>query len=104
MALTESTMTQLGAAAPPFELPDVTTGAPVSLETFAGDKALLVMFICNHCPFVKHVHRELSRLGRDYFDRPLGIVAINANNVDTHPDDAPDKMKETAEQWGLTFP
>ena len=104
MALTESTMTQLGAAAPAFELPDVTTGTMVSLETFAGDKALLVMFICNHCPFVKHVHQELARLGRDYFGRPLGIMAINANNVDTHPDDAPDKMKETAEQWGLTFP
>jgi len=104
MALTESTMTQLGASAPSFELPDVTSGKMVTMDTFEGDKALLVMFICNHCPFVKHVQQELARLGRDYAAKPMGIVAINANNVDTHPDDAPDKMKQTAEEWGLTFP
>jgi thiol-disulfide isomerase/thioredoxin len=104
MALTESTMTELGAAAPPFELPDVMDGKTVTIDTFSGDKALLVMFICNHCPFVKHVHQELARIGRDYAVKPLGIVAINANDIGTHPDDAPDKMKETAAEWGLSFP
>jgi thiol-disulfide isomerase/thioredoxin len=104
MALTESTMTELGAIAPRFELPDVIEGKPVTIDTFGGDKALLVMFICNHCPFVKHVHQELARIGRDYAVKPLGIVAINANDTATHPDDAPDKMKQTAAEWGLTFP
>lgn len=104
MALTESTMTQLGSTAPAFELPDVISGKTVTVETFRDNQALLVMFICNHCPFVKHVHEELACLGRDYASKPIGIVAINANNVDTHPDDAPDKMKSTAGEWGLTFP
>ncbi len=104
MALTESTMTDLGSTAPAFELPDVTSGKTVTLASFQADKALLVMFICNHCPFVKHVHEELARIGRDYASKPIGIVAVNANNVETHPDDAPDKMKATAAEWGLTFP
>lgn len=104
MALTESTMPKLGLQAPPFDLPDVRGGKTVSLASFEGQQALLVMFICNHCPFVKHVRHELARIGRDYAEKPLGIIAINANNVASHPDDAPDKMKQTAAEWGLTFP
>jgi thiol-disulfide isomerase/thioredoxin len=104
MALTESTMAQLGMQAPAFELADVTSGKTVSLDSFEGQKALLVMFICNHCPFVKHVHEELARIGRDYASKSLGIVAINANDVTTHLDDAPDKMQQTAADWGLPFP
>jgi thiol-disulfide isomerase/thioredoxin len=104
MALTESTMPKLGLQAPAFELPDVSSGNKISLETFRDKQALLVMFICNHCPFVKHVRAELARIGRDYASKSVGIVAINANDVSTHPDDAPDKMKLTAAEWGLSFP
>ena len=105
MAVTESTMMMdLGSAAPSFELSDVVSGNTVNLESFKDKQALLVMFICNHCPFVKHVRGELAQIGRDYASKSLGIVAINANNVETHPDDAPDKMKTTAAEWGLSFP
>ncbi len=103
MALTESTMATLGTSARAFELPDVISGNTVSLASFDGSKALLVMFICNHCPFVKHVRQELARIGRDYASQPLGIVAINANDATSHPDDAPDKMRQTAAEWGLSF-
>jgi thiol-disulfide isomerase/thioredoxin len=104
MALTESTMPKLGLKAPAFDLPDVSSGKKVSLASFDDQKALLVMFICNHCPFVRHVHQELARVGRDYASQSLGIVAINANDVATHPDDSPDKMKQVAAEWGLSFP
>ena len=77
MARTESTMLALGTPAPDFELPDVVSGKTVALEGFADKKALLVMFICRHCPFVKHVHSELARLGKDYGSQSLGIVAIS---------------------------
>lgn len=104
MARTPSTMLDLGTAAPTFELPDTISGSTVSLDSFAGKKGLLVMFICNHCPFVKHINDELVLLGKDYADSDLGIVAINSNDVDTHPDDAPDKMKTHAEALGYDFP
>ena len=79
MALTPSTMLALGTSAPEFQLSDTVSGKAVSLGSFADKKGLLVMFICNHCPFVKHINDELVRLGRDYTDSDLGIVAINAN-------------------------
>ncbi len=104
MALTESTMLALGTAAPEFALPDTVTGQSVSLDSFEGTKALLVMFICNHCPFVMHVKDELTRLGNDYAEESVGIVAISANDVDTHPDDSPDKMKHLAATLGWNFP
>jgi peroxiredoxin len=104
MARTESTMLELGTKAPDFRLPDVVSGRTVSLEDFAGAKALLVMFICRHCPFVKHVEGELARIGRDYAESGLGIVAISSNDAETHPDDAPDGLREQAERLGLTFP
>ena len=104
MSLTPSTMLELGTSAPGFQLPDSVSGQTISLDTVAAKKGLLVMFICNHCPFVKHVNGELVRLGSDYADKDLAIVAINSNDVDTYPDDAPDKMKANAESLGFQFP
>ncbi len=104
MALTESTMLELGHQAPEFALPDVVSGRTITLEDFAGKKALLVMFICRHCPYVVHVREELARLGADYADKALGIVAISANDVDQYPEDAPPRLKEMAEQLGFNFP
>lgn len=104
MALTASTMLPLGNKAPEFQLPDVVSGETISLDTFAGKQGLVVIFLCRHCPFVKHVQGELAKLGRDYQDTDLGIVAISANDATTHPDDAPEKLKEMAQELGLTFP
>ncbi|EDX76913.1 Redoxin superfamily [Coleofasciculus chthonoplastes PCC 7420] len=104
MALTASTMLPLGNKAPEFQLPDVVSGETISLDTFAGKQGLVVIFLCRHCPFVKHVQGELAKLGRDYQDADLGIVAISANDATTHPDDAPEKLKEMAQELGLTFP
>ena len=103
MALTPSTMLSLGTTAPPFSLPD-TDGATVSLDDFAGRKALVVIFMCNHCPYVKHLADGLAALGRDYGPRDVGIVAISSNDVDTHPDDSPAKMKEEKAARGYAFP
>ncbi|NEP24481.1 thioredoxin family protein [Moorena sp. SIO3I6] len=104
MALVNSTMLPLGTKAPEFQLPDAVSGETISLETFAGKQGLLVMFICRHCPFVKHVQGELAKLGKDYADANLGMVAISANDADNYPDDAPDKLKEMAQELGFTFP
>ena len=104
MALTPSTMLPLGTAAPDFQLPDVVSNQTISLSTFAGKKALLVMFICRHCPYVVHVREELARVGRDYAGKGLGIVAISANDAATYPDDAPDQLKAMANDLGFTFP
>jgi peroxiredoxin len=104
MSLTPSTMLPLGTSAPSFALPDVVSGQPVSLNTFADRKALLVMFICRHCPFVKHIQAELAQLGKDYGTSALGIVAISANDAEKYPDDAPTSLQEMAESLALTFP
>lgn len=104
MARTASTMLDLGTKAPDFQLPDTVSGETISLADFADKKALLVMFICRHCPFVKHIQDELARLGQDYISQGLGIVAISANDVANHPDDAPDKLKEMAQALGFNFP
>ena len=103
MALTPSNMLDLGTRAPDFELPD-TDDETVSLSDFAGAKALLVFFICNHCPYVKHVAEGLTRLGSDYQKRGVAVVGINSNDPTTHPDDAPDKMKLEKERRRYTFP
>jgi len=95
-------MLALGTPAPAFNLPD-TTGKMVSLADFRG-KPVLVMFICNHCPFVKHIAGPLAQLGRDYKDRGVGIVAISSNDVANYPDDSPEKMKEEVKRSGYTFP
>lgn len=99
-----STMLALGTSAPDFSLPDAVSGEVVSRDDFADDAALLVMFICNHCPYVKHVRHGLAALGRDYADAAVGIVAISANDADQYPDDAPDAMAREAAEIGYTFP
>ncbi|MBD2111401.1 MULTISPECIES: thioredoxin family protein [Cyanophyceae] len=104
MAMVESTMLPLGTAAPHFELRDVVSGQTINLGTFADAPALLVMFICRHCPFVKHVEQELGRLGRDYGPKGVGIVAISANSLQTHPQDGPEHLKAQAQAVGFTFP
>jgi peroxiredoxin len=104
MARTESTMTELGTKAPDFRLPNVASGEFVALEDFADMKGLLVMFICRHCPYVKHVQDELARLGRDYRARDLGIVAISSNDAENYPDDAPESLAAMASELGFTFP
>ncbi len=104
MALTESTMLTLATLAPNFQLPDVVSGEIISLSTFEVKKALLVMFICRHCPFVKHVQLELAKIGKDYVPKDVGIIAISANNIETNPDDSPDKLKEMALELGFNFP
>jgi len=104
MSLTPSTMLALGTKAPNFQLPDVVSGQTISPDSFAGKKGLLVMFICKHCPFVKHVQAELSKIGKDYASANLGIVAISANNAAQYPDDAPDKLKQMVEEQQFVFP
>lgn len=104
MVKTASTMLPLDTAAPEFQLPDVVSGEIISLATFADSQALLVMFICQHCPFVKHVQQELGKIGQDYSDRSLGIIAVSANDVANYPDDSPEKLKQMAEEFGFNFP
>lgn len=103
MALTPSTMLALGTQAPGFRLPD-TDGRTVALEDVAGRRGLLVMFICKHCPYVKHVRTELARLGRDCVAKGVGVVAIASNDVEQYPEDGPAGMKEEKESAGYSFP
>jgi len=104
MSRTESAPLELGIAAPDFALPDVTTGETISLANFAGKKALLVMFICRHCPYVKHVQQQLAQIGKDYAHKSAGIVAISSNDAVAYPDDAPPRLREMAAELGFTFP
>ena len=97
-------MLALGTTAPDFALRDVVSGVTVSLDSFKDKKALLVMFICRHCPYVKHVQQELARIGKDYLGKPVGIVAISSNDAGAYPDDAPDSLLEMALELGFTFP
>lgn len=103
MVKTASTMLPLGTQAPDFVLKNVVDEKLVTLNDFEG-KPLLVMFVCNHCPFVKHLQAALASFGKDYQAKGLGIVAINSNDVKAHPDDGPDKMKLEAQNAGYTFP
>ncbi|MDT8436753.1 MAG: thioredoxin family protein [Gemmatimonadota bacterium] len=104
MAETPSTMLPLGTPLPAFTLQDAVSGRAVTQDDVTGDEGLLVMFLCNHCPFVKHVLPELRRLAADAAGRGVGIVAINANDTERYPDDAPPRMKELAEREGWDFP
>ena len=104
MARTPSNMLPLGTAAPEFELKDTVSGKNLGLKTLRGDKGTVVMFICNHCPFVKHVNAEISQLAKDYQDKGIGFVAISSNDVENYPDDDPALMKITAEKEGYSFP
>jgi peroxiredoxin len=103
MAVTPSTMLELGTLAPAFRLPD-TEGRAVALSDLADAKALLVMFICNHCPYVKHVQPELTRLAREYQGRGVAVVGISSNDVAAYPDDAPERMREEKARAGYSFP
>ncbi|MGD0156798.1 MAG: thioredoxin family protein [Terracidiphilus sp.] len=104
MALTESTMLALGTIAPDFALTDVVSGKTVRRDDFLRQKALLVMFICAHCPYVKHIEKSLGQLGADYTGRPLGIVAISSNDVATHPADNSDGLRQQAHDNEFVFP
>jgi thiol-disulfide isomerase/thioredoxin len=104
MARTPSTMVALGRMAPPFNLPDTVSGKNLSLNNVKGVVATVVMFICNHCPFVKHVNAELVRLASDYKNKGIGFVAISSNDIVNHPHDAPDLMKEVALRLQYPFP
>lgn len=103
MVKTASTMLELGTKAPDFSLPS-TDGTTVSLDDFTGAPALLVIFMCNHCPFVIHVAEELAKLGREYRERGVAIVGISSNDAEAYPDDAPEKMVLEVKQRGYAFP
>ena len=104
MAQTASTMLPLDTSAPDFRLPEPATGKTLSLSDFQDAPALLVMVICNHCPFVKHIRQGLIQFARDYQAKGLAIVAINANDAANYPDDSPAKMAEDAKTFGYPFP
>ncbi len=97
-------MLPLGTVAPAFRLPDVSSSRFVGLEDFPDAKAHLVMFICRHCPYVKHVQTELAKIGRDYAGKPVGIVAISANDAVAFPDDSPASLAEMVKEHGFSFP
>ena len=100
----ESFMLPLGASAPSFTLRDVVSGQVYELHSFTGSSALLVMFICRHCPYVVYVEQEIARIGRDYHKTGLGIIAISSNDQNSYPDDAPPRLREMAERLAFTFP
>jgi peroxiredoxin len=104
MALTPSSMMPLGTPAPDFLLPDTVSGRTLAFRDVQGESGTLVMFICNHCPFVIHIREGLAALGRDYQDSGIGIVAISANDVETHPEDSPENMQRFARESGFVFP
>lgn len=104
MALTPSTMIDLGTPAPDFSLSEPLTGKMVSLADFAGAPGLLVIFMCNHCPYVKHIRHGLAEFAREYQAKGLKIVAISSNDVESHPDDSPEKMIEEVNTIGYSFP
>ncbi len=104
MALTSSTMLPLTTQAPDFSLPDVVSGKTISLSQYKDKKAILIMFICRHCPYVQYIQTELAKFGKDYASKDVGIVAISSNDADNYPDDAPASLKEFAEQLELEYP
>ncbi len=99
-----STMLALGTTAPDFSLPDVATGSAVSLDAFADSRALLVIFLCAHCPYVVHVRPEVARIAADFAGKGLGVVGITANDVVQYPQDAPAPTAAMAREAGLMFP
>lgn len=103
MAETPTEQIPLGFEAPAFSLPDVTSGEEKSLKELKGDRATVMMFICNHCPYVKHVIDELVAIAKEYQPKGIEFIAISANDVENYPDDSPEKMKEFARQHGFTF-
>ena len=103
MSRTASTMLPLGTTAPEFSLMDAVTDKTINLQTLKGDIGTVIMFICNHCPFVKHVNPEIVKLAADYQKRGVGFIAISSNDVENYPEDGPDQMKDNAKQEGYTF-
>jgi peroxiredoxin len=99
-----SMMLPLGTPAPPFSLPDVVSAKPYSLDSFACKAALMVIFMCRHCPYVVHVQDEIARIGQDYADTGLGIMGISSNDPAHYPEDAPERLKEMAQQLKFRFP
>ncbi len=104
MSLASSTMMPLGTIAPDFSLENVVTNETISLDDFKDKKALLVMFICRHCPYVKHFEKEIAKISKDYKDSDLGIVGISSNDANYYPEDAPSSLKEMATKLGFAFP
>ncbi|MBY0462781.1 MAG: thioredoxin family protein [Alphaproteobacteria bacterium] len=104
MALTPSNMLPLGTQAPDFKLLDVVDNKEKSLKTLSSSTATVIMFICNHCPFVKHIQKELVKLANDYLSKGIAFVAISSNDVENYPDDSPQKMKEVAAEFHYSFP
>ncbi len=103
MARTPSTMLELGTPAPTFSLPEPVTGNTISLSDFVG-KPLVIVFICNHCPFVKLIAAQLAMIGDEFQKKGVGFVAINSNDVANYPDDSPEKMVEFVSEYGIRFP
>lgn len=104
MVQTPSNMMPLGTIAPEFCLPDAVSNQQLCLKDIKSSNATLVMFICSHCPFVKHVQSELARIGEDYIPQGVTVIAINSNDVSTYPEDSPENMKIEAQQAGYIFP
>ncbi len=104
MALTESNMLALGTQAPDFKLPDTVSGKNISLADVKSSLATVIMFLCNHCPYVIHINEELVRLAKEYQDMGVAFVAISSNDVENYPADSPDKMTTHAKEVGYSFP
>ncbi len=104
MSLTPSNMLALGTKAPEFSLMDTVTDKTLNLQTLKGEKGTVIMFICNHCPFVIHVNPEISRLAKDYQNKGIGFIAISSNDVKNYPQDAPHLMKKKAQEEDYSFP
>ncbi|RJR15026.1 thioredoxin family protein [Candidatus Microgenomates bacterium] len=104
MTVTPSSMQPLGMNAPDFSLPDVVTDTTISLADFAEKKALLIIFLSRHCPYVQHVKEELTSIGNDYQEQDVAIVAISSNDIESHPQDSPQSLKEFALEENFPFP
>lgn len=104
MARTPSQMIDLGTEAPNFSLPDVVSGNHVSLDNYPDAKGFMIAFICNHCPFVQLIRHEFARYGREYSDKGIAVIAINSNDIQAHPEDGPDAMRDDARRFGYKFP
>src|SRR3972149_1746940 len=103
MAETATTQIELGFKALDFRLPDTKTGKELSLKELRSDKATVIMFICNHCPYVKHVQKQLVKLANDYMGKGVAFIAISSNDAVNYPEDAPDEMKKTAKRFNYPF-
>ncbi|MFB6306441.1 MAG: thioredoxin family protein, partial [Flavobacteriales bacterium] len=104
MSKTLSKQIPLGFKAPDFNLPDTVSGTNKTLKELKGEKGTVIMFICNHCPYVIHVRDELIRIANDYKEKGISFIAISSNDVINYPQDAPEKMKELAEECNFPFP